>query len=122
MCVYSLAVKGLLAGNARPSLRLRNDSPDIRHGRNRICLHIAAIAAALMPVAVDPKRPKQNLGHHPRLARKAKKPAPLIDPAAALLYRDEKTYRDQLWHDFVRFVRDAGAWVVTPPAQGQARC
>src|SRR6516164_3548734 len=69
-----------------------------------------------MPVAPS----KQNLGEHPRAVRKKPQPAALIDDP--LLYRSEKSYRDHLWHDSVRLVRDAGAWVVTPPAEGQARC
>jgi len=62
----------------------------------------------------------KNFAHHPRLKRLKPKPAALTDDP--LLYRDEKAYRRQLWHDFCRFVRDAGAWVVTPPAEGRARC
>jgi len=73
-----------------------------------------------MPVAVDPKPSKQRFDQHPRIVRKKPQPAALTDDP--LLYRSEKAYRDALWRDFVRFVRDAGAWVVTPPAEGRARC
>ena len=77
-----------------------------------------------MPVAVDQKPARKRLDQFPRPVRKKLKPAPLLDdPAqAALLFGNEQQYRNQLWHDFVRFVRDAGAWVVTPPAEGRARC
>jgi hypothetical protein len=62
-----------------------------------------------MATAIDPKSAKQNLGAHPRTQRKATKPAPLIDPIAALMYRDETEYRRALFRDFVKFCRDAGA-------------
>jgi hypothetical protein len=39
-----------------------------------------------MATAIDQKRPKQNLGQHPRLARKAKpKPVTLGDDAAQVM-------------------------------------
>jgi len=66
--------------------------------------------------AIDPKR----LDQHPRAVRKKPQPAALTDDP--LLYRDEKTYRNRLWHDFVKFARECGAWVVTPPAEGRVRC
>jgi len=90
------------------------------HERDRILQDTAANAVALMPVAVDPKPVKRRWDNNPRIVRKKPQPAALTDDP--LLYRDEKTYRNQLWHDFVRFVRDAGGWVATPPAEGRARC
>jgi hypothetical protein len=74
-----------------------------------------------MPVAVDPKQTRQRLDNHPRLARKATKPAPLIVPIAALMYRDENQYRRALFRDFVLFCRDAGAWVISTPLERQCR-
>jgi hypothetical protein len=70
--------------------------------------------------AIDPKPSKRRWDNHPRVVRKKPQPVALTDDP--LLYRDEKAYRLALWRDFVRFVRDAGAWVVTTPAQGNVRC
>ena len=70
-----------------------------------------------MPVAVDPK-PRQNLGEHPRAIRKKPQPAALTDDP--LLYRSEKTYREQLFRDFVKFCRDHGGFVVSVPWQSPA--
>ena len=71
--------------------------------------------------AIDPKPSKRRFDEHPRLKRKATKPAPLIDPIAALMYRDEKAYREALFRDFVKFCRDAGAWVVSAPFERRCR-
>jgi hypothetical protein len=72
--------------------------------------------------AIDPKPPKQHWDNRPRPARRATKPAPLLDDAQArLLIADEKTFREMLFRDFVKFCRDAGAWVVSPPFDRQCR-
>jgi hypothetical protein len=79
-----------------------------------------------MAVAVDPKRPRQNLGHHPRLARvaKEKKPASSLgdDPAQYQLFwgLSEKAFREKLFADFCRFCRQNGGWVISPPNDGRA--
>jgi hypothetical protein len=70
--------------------------------------------------AIDPKPSKRRWDNHPRVVRKKPQPVALTDDP--LLYRDEKQYHLALWRDFVRFARDAGAWVVTPPAEGRVRC
>jgi hypothetical protein len=74
-----------------------------------------------MATAIDPKSAKQNLGAHPRPKRKAIKPAPLIDPVAALMYRDETEYRRALFRDFVKFARECNSWVVSPPFDPRCR-
>jgi hypothetical protein len=71
--------------------------------------------------AIDPKPSKPRLDEHRRIKRKAVKPAPLIDPVAALMYRDETEYHRALFRDFVAFARDAGAWVVSPPFERRCR-
>ena len=72
-------------------------------------------------VAVDPKPPKPRLDEHRRIKRKATKPAPLIDPIAALMYRDETEYRRALFRDFVKFARECNSWVVSPPFDPRCR-
>jgi hypothetical protein len=74
-----------------------------------------------MAIAVDTKQTRQRLDNHPRLKRKATKPAPLIDPIAALMYRDETQYHRALFRDFVKFCRVAGAWVISPPFDRRCR-
>jgi hypothetical protein len=74
-----------------------------------------------MATAIPTKQPVQNLGAHPRPQRKAVKPAPLIDPVAALMYRDENQYRRILFRDFVKLARDCGAWVISPPFDPRCR-
>jgi hypothetical protein len=77
--------------------------------------------------AIDSKRSKQNLGHHPRLARVAKqrKPASALgdDPAQFQLFwgLSEKAYREKLHADFCTYCRRNGGWVTTPSGQGVAR-
>jgi hypothetical protein len=73
--------------------------------------------------AIDPKRPKQNLGAHPRLKRVKPKPAPLLDDLEArlLMVTDEKTYRETLFRDFVKFCREHDGVVVSVPWQSPAR-
>ena len=77
--------------------------------------------------AIDQKRPKQNLGHHPRLARiaKKKKPASALgdDPAQFMLFwgLSERAYREKLFADFCGFCRQHDGWVISPSHQGQAR-
>jgi hypothetical protein len=71
--------------------------------------------------AIDAKPSRRRFDEHPRLKRKATKPAPLIDPIAALMYRDENQYRRALFRDFVLFCRDAGSWVVSTPLERQCR-
>jgi hypothetical protein len=59
--------------------------------------------------------PGQRLDQHPRPDRRnAKKPDDGDD--AALHRLDEREYRERLFADFVKYCRDAGAWVVTPPS------
>jgi hypothetical protein len=72
-------------------------------------------------VAVDPKPPKPRLDEHRRIKRKAIKPAPLIDPIAALMYRDENQYHRALFRDFVAFCRDCNAWVISAPFERRCR-
>ena len=80
-----------------------------------------------MPAAIDPKRPKQNLGQHPRLKRIArKKPAPVTlgdDAAQVMLFYglSEREYRVRLFADFTRFCRQHDGWVISPPNEGRAR-
>jgi hypothetical protein len=76
-----------------------------------------------MAVAVDPKPARKRLDQFPRPVRKKLKPAPLLnDPAlAVLLFGDEKQYREQLFRDFVKFCRDAGAWVISSPLERVCR-
>ena len=80
-----------------------------------------------MAAAIDPKRPKQNLGQHPRLARVArKKPAPVTlgDEAASVMAFYgifERDYRERLFRDFASFCRKHDGWVITPSHQGLAR-
>jgi hypothetical protein len=80
-----------------------------------------------MATAIDPKRPKQNLGQHPRLARTRKKPAPVTtlgdDAAQVMLFYglSERDYRVWLFADFCRFCRLHDGWVTSPPNQGTAR-
>jgi hypothetical protein len=71
--------------------------------------------------AIDPKPSKRRWDSHPRLARRVKKPAPLVDEAAArLLCASEKEYRETLFADFCRFARSYGAFVVSVPWQSPA--
>jgi hypothetical protein len=80
-----------------------------------------------MPAAIDPNRPKQRFDQHPRVARLArKKPAPVTlgdDAAQVMLFYGltERDYRDRLHRDFVKFCRDADAWVVSAPFERQCR-
>jgi hypothetical protein len=71
--------------------------------------------------ASDPKPSKRRLDHHPRLARKKKPVAPLLDDLEARLLLPEREYRETLFRDFVKFCRDAGAWVVSPPFERRCR-
>jgi hypothetical protein len=77
-----------------------------------------------MPVAVDQKKPQQNLGHHPRLARIAKQKKPVSalgdDPAQFQLFwgLSEKAYRERLFADFCGFCRRHNAWVISPSHEG----
>ena len=70
-------------------------------------------------VTIDPRPSKRRFDTHPRAVRKKPQPVALTDDP--LLYRDEKTYRETLFRDFVRFCRDAGSWVVTPPFERRCR-
>src|SRR5215813_8289344 len=80
-----------------------------------------------MATAIDPKRPKQDLGRHPRLARiaKKKKPASALgdDPAQFQLFwgLSEKAYRKKLFADLCSFCRQNGAWVISPSHQGRVQ-
>jgi hypothetical protein len=75
-----------------------------------------------MAVAIDAKPSKQRFDQHPRLKRLKPKPAPLQDEAEArLLIADEKTFRETLFRDFVKFCRDHGAYVVSVPWHSPAR-
>jgi hypothetical protein len=76
-----------------------------------------------MPGAIDQKPTKQRFDQHPRLKRKATKPAPLIDDAEARLkIADEKLFRAALWADFAKFAKSHGAFVVSPPDHSPVRC
>jgi hypothetical protein len=74
-----------------------------------------------MPAAIDPKPPKQRFDQHPRAVRKKPAPVTLDDTAEALLRMSEGEYRRQLFKDFCRFCRDAGAWVVSSPLERVCR-
>src|SRR5215470_13108085 len=67
--------------------------------------------------------PAQRLDKWPRLKRVKSKPAPLLDDLEArlLLTTSETEYRQILFRDFVKFCRDAGAWVVSAPFERQCR-
>jgi hypothetical protein len=49
--------------------------------------------------------------------------APLLDnlEARLLLTASEREYRETLFRDFVKFCRDAGAWVISPPFERRCR-
>jgi hypothetical protein len=71
--------------------------------------------------AIDAKPTKRRFDQSPRLARKAKKPAPLIDPVEArLATASEKEYREILFRDFVKFCREHDAVVISQPWQSPA--
>jgi hypothetical protein len=71
--------------------------------------------------AISAKPSKQGFDQAPRLARKAKKPAPLIDPVEArLATASEKEFREILFKDFVRFVHQRGGVVVSQPWRSPA--
>jgi hypothetical protein len=76
--------------------------------------------------AIDAKPPKQRLDARPRLIKRLKpKPAATLadDAAQVMLYYgiSEQTYRETLFRDFVKFCRDAGAWVISPPFERRCR-
>jgi hypothetical protein len=79
-----------------------------------------------MTAAIDPKPPKRRFDQHPRLARVARKKPPVTlgdDAAQVMLFYglSERDYRETLFRDFVRFCRDAGAWVVSAPFERRCR-
>jgi len=65
---------------------------------------------------------RQRLDCHPRAVRKKAKPAPLLDDldARLLMAADEKTYREILFRDFVKFCRDHDGFVVSQPWRSPA--
>jgi hypothetical protein len=63
----------------------------------------------------------RRLDKHPRIARKKKPVAVLNDDQARLMFAGEKTYRERLFRDFVKFARDCNAWVVSPPFERRCR-
>jgi hypothetical protein len=73
--------------------------------------------------AIDAKPPRPRLDQHPRLKRQKPKPAPLLDDldARLLMAADEKTYRETLFRDFVKFCARCGAWVVSAPFEKRCR-
>jgi hypothetical protein len=64
----------------------------------------------------------KRLDKHPRIVRR-KKPQPVVldDDAEAHLRMSENEYRREVFRSFVRYCRDAGAWVVSPPFERRCR-
>jgi hypothetical protein len=69
---------------------------------------------------IDQKPSKRRWDNNPRIVRAKPQPAALTDDP--MLYRDEKTYRRQLWNDCAAFVKSHGGFVVSPPNHGTVRC
>jgi hypothetical protein len=74
-----------------------------------------------MPSAIDPKSPKKRFDQHPRILRKKPAPVTLDDTAEALLRMSDGECHRELFKDFCRFCRDAGAWVVSSPLERVCR-
>jgi hypothetical protein len=69
---------------------------------------------------------RQRLDKHPRLARKAKEPKPVVlgdDAAQVMLFYGftEREWRERLHQEFCGFCRRHNSWVISPSHQGQAR-
>jgi hypothetical protein len=63
---------------------------------------------------------KQRLDCHPRVVRKKKPVAVLDDDQARLMFADEKTFRETLFRDFVKFCREHDGVVISVPWQSPA--
>ena len=74
-----------------------------------------------MATAVPAKPGKVNLGALPRIVRKKKPEVTLDDTEEARLRMSEGEYRRELFKDFCRFCRDAGAWVISSPLERVCR-
>jgi hypothetical protein len=59
----------------------------------------------------------------PKLARLVRKKAPPVELGESEIMSvwDRKEFRGKLWVKFAEFVRENGAWVITPPADGNVR-
>jgi hypothetical protein len=75
-----------------------------------------------MATAIPAKRAARRWDSHPRVARRAKPKAAVLEDAEAHLLLPEKEYRQLLWRDFAKFVKTHGGYVVSPPDHGTVRC
>jgi len=71
--------------------------------------------------AIDPRPSKRRWDNHPRVARKKPQPVALDDPEAYLRIADEKQFRAELWHQFAKFARELGGFIITPPSHSPVR-